>query len=136
MTSSLVSGETAHQEHLDKMFKHIADKKFLTLILDIQSDALLVLNDKKQITYGNKAFSRLFGFHIRKAITTQPAEQASVVSEADGEQTSLYKMAENWIRGKKTNGAKEQAITDQLATLHAFGSSAQENANFHASFYC
>jgi len=48
-----IKSETVHQEHLDKMFKHIQDQRFLKLVLDTHNEGLLVLNSDCQITFSN-----------------------------------------------------------------------------------
>jgi len=46
LTVFVIRSETAHQEHMDKIYKHISDQNFLKLVLDTHNHALIVMNDQ------------------------------------------------------------------------------------------
>jgi len=78
----LARSETYHQEHIQKIFKHISNQQFLKLVLNTHSSGLLILNEECQISFSNSVFDDLFSDQISWAKLHQADTGSNSLSES------------------------------------------------------
>jgi len=52
--------ESVHNDHIQQIFEHLSDQEFLKVVLNNQTESMIILNDKCRITYSNSPFKELF----------------------------------------------------------------------------